>query len=94
MSLRDYIRPFGLIILKVLAVLLITGTISSYQNTSNLYKIGAARKSIQYGTSVEYMSLDHKYDELWEDQPSEDGGYIKTSETTSDGEAKYGSIAM
>ena len=98
MTLRDHIQPVGWISLKVLAVLTITGLIALHENTNNninnLYKTLATETRIQYGTNHEYMSLDHQYDELWEDQPSEGGGYITIPGNTLDGEAKHGSITM
>ena len=49
---------------------------------------------IQYGSNVEYMSLNHKYDYLWNEQAVEKAGAVVLSIDSDGNPSEYGAISM
>jgi hypothetical protein len=54
----------------------------------------ASGNGTQYGTNRNYMTLDHAYDYLWEEEAVRKGGHIRFSGTVPDGYPQSGSISM
>lgn len=54
----------------------------------------AKSKSVKYGNDVQYMSLDHKYDDLWSEFSSGQNGMIRINPDRMDEEPEWGAIGM
>lgn len=57
-------------------------------------ELQTAHTTMTYGSNPNFMSLDHKFDEYWDDEMSSFNGVIRTNPDDIDAEPQWGAIGM